>query len=78
MGGSLWQRMKAENKKLFWRSRTENEINPWYFQQAEGCHRAGKWTVFWYGLETFEEIRACIDHALALPATLREHGTGEV
>jgi bifunctional N-acetylglutamate synthase/kinase len=78
VGGSLWQRMKAENRKLFWRSRAENEINPWYFQQAEGCHRSGKWTVFWYGLESFEEIRACIDHALALPATLREHGTGEV
>jgi acetylglutamate kinase len=78
VGGSLWQRMKAENPKLFWRSRTENEINPWYFQQAEGCHKAGRWTVFWYGLEGFDEIRACIDHALALPATLREHGTVEV
>jgi acetylglutamate kinase len=78
VGGSLWQRMKAETPKLFWRSRSENEINPWYFQQAEGCHKSGKWTVFWYGLEGFDEIRACIDHALALPATLREHGTVEV
>jgi acetylglutamate kinase len=34
--------------------------------------------VFWYGLDGFDEIRACIDHALALPATLREHGTVEV
>jgi acetylglutamate kinase len=78
VGGSLWQRMKAENPKLFWRSRSENEINPWYFQQAEGSHKAGRWTVFWYGLEGFDEARACIDHALSLPATLREHGTVEV
>jgi acetylglutamate kinase len=78
VGGSLWQRMKLENKKLFWRSRADNEINPWYFQQAEGCHKSGRWTVFWYGLDGFDEIRACIDHALALPATLREHGTAEV
>jgi bifunctional N-acetylglutamate synthase/kinase len=77
VGGSLWQRMKAENKKLFWRSRADNEINPWYFQQAQGSYRAGRWTVFWYGLSSFDEIRACIDHALALPATLREHGTVE-
>src|SRR6185437_546126 len=49
VGGSLWQRMKAENKKLFWRSRIENEINPWYFQQADGCYKAGRWAVFWYG-----------------------------
>jgi acetylglutamate kinase len=78
VGGSLWQRMKAETPKLFWRSRSENEINPWYFQQAEGCHKSGRWTVFWYGLGDFDEIKACIDHALALPATLREHGTEEV
>jgi bifunctional N-acetylglutamate synthase/kinase len=78
VGGSLWQRMKAENPKVFWRSRADNEINPWYFQQADGSHKAGRWTVFWYGLEGFDEIRACIDHALALPATLREHGTVEV
>jgi acetylglutamate kinase len=75
VGGSLWQRMKAENPKLFWRSRSENEINPWYFQQADGSYKAGRWTVFWYGLESFDAIKACIDHALALPATLREHGT---
>ena len=56
----------------------DNEINPWYFQQADGSYRSGRWTVFWYGLEGFDEIRTCIDHALSLPATLREHGTVEV
>jgi acetylglutamate kinase len=78
VGGSLWQRMKEENPKVFWRSRADNEINPWYFQQADGSHKSGRWTVFWYGLEGFDEIRACIGHALSLPATLREHGTVEV
>lgn len=78
IGGSLWSRMKSDNPKLFWRSRAENEINPWYFQQAEGSYKAGRWTVFWYGLESFDEIKACIEHALSLPATLSEHGTAEV
>lgn len=77
LGGSLWTRMKAENPKLFWRARNENEINPWYFQQAEGSYRDERWTVFWFGLSGFDEIKACVEHALALPATLREHGTAE-
>ena len=72
VGGSLWGRMKAENPKLFWRSRTENEVNPWYFQQAHGSYREGRWTVFWYGLSGWDEIRACVEHALALPATLHD------
>lgn len=75
IGGSLWTRMKNENPRLFWRARNGNEINPWYFQQAEGSYRNESWTVFWYGLSSFDEIRACIDHALSAPATLRQHGT---
>lgn len=78
VGGSLWARMKGENPKLYWRSRNENEINPWYFQQSTGSYRDAKWTVFWYGLSGFDEIKACVEHALALPATLREHGTAEI
>jgi acetylglutamate kinase len=78
IGGSLWARMKNDNPKLFWRARSENEINPWYFQQSEGSYKSGRWTVFWYGLSSFDEIKACVDHALSLPATLREHGTAEV
>jgi acetylglutamate kinase len=78
VGGSLWQRMKAENPKIYWRSRVDNEINPWYFQQAQGSYKTGRWTVFWYGLESFEEIKACIDHALSLPATLKDHGAAEI
>lgn len=77
VGGSLWHRMKAENKKLYWRSRAENEINPWYFQQAEGSYREGRWTVFWYGLDGFDEVDRCVQHARALPATLKDHGAGE-
>ena len=77
IGGSLWARMKTENPKLYWRARNENEINPWYFQQAEGSYRDARWTVFWFGLSGFDEIKSCVEHALAMPATLREHGTAE-
>lgn len=78
VGGSLWQRMKSETRKLYWRSRADNEINPWYFQQADGSHKAGRWTVFWYGLDGFAETQACIDHAISLPPSLKDHGAGEV
>ena len=77
-GGSLWKRMCRENPKLYWRARNGNEINPWYFQQSTGSYKDERWTVFWYGLEGWDEIKACVDHALMLPATLRQHGTAEV
>lgn len=70
LGRSIWMRMKKENGKLFWRSRAQNPINGWYFSEADGSYRQGPWIVFWYGLESFDEIQACVDRALAMPETL--------
>lgn len=70
LGGSIWLRMKDENPKLFWRSRVENPINGWYFEEAQGSFRKGKWVVFWYGMESFEEMKQCVDMALDMPETL--------
>ena len=70
LGRSIWMRMKEENPKLFWRSRVENPINGWYFDEAQGSYRQGEWVVFWYGMDSFEEMKACVDLALDMPETL--------
>ena len=77
LGGSVWERMRAENPKLFWRAQSQNEVNGWYFQQADGSYKTPKWTVFWYGMSDFDEIRRCIETALSLPPTLKDHGTSD-
>lgn len=69
LGRSLWMRMHQENPTLFWRSRRANPINSWYFQQSGGSFSGGPWTVFWYGLEDFEQMKGCVERALAMPAT---------
>lgn len=73
IGGSVWSRMRQENPVLFWRSRTANPINAWYFQQSDGAYKTGEWTVFWYGLKEYEAIKECVDRALAMPPTLYAH-----
>ena len=74
LGGSLWARMRRDTPKLFWRSRRTNDVNGWYFEQADGSYRSDQWTVFWYGMSDFGEIERCVAAALELPATLRDHG----
>jgi bifunctional N-acetylglutamate synthase/kinase len=71
LGRSIWMRMKQENPRLFWRSRVENPINGWYFEEAQGSFERDGWVVFWYGLEGFDEIERCVDAALQMPETLR-------
>ena len=79
LAASLWDRLRRENPKLFWRSRVDNfQINPWYFSKSDGSLRDAKWVVFWYGLSGFDEIQDCIKRAFDMPPSLRSHAIAEV
>ena len=72
LGRAAWQVMRAATPRLFWRSRANNPINEFYFAEADGCLKGEQWNVFWYGLESFEEIRFAVDHCRARPASLKD------
>jgi len=71
LGRAAWDVMRAGVPRLFWRSRSDNPINEFYFEQSEGAIKGDPWTVFWYGLEGFEEIRFAVEHCRTRPATLK-------
>ena len=71
LGRAAWLTMKADTPKLFWRARPGNAINDFYFAEADGCMKGERWNVYWYGLDTFDEVRAAIEHCRARPATLK-------
>lgn len=65
IGASLWNTLVLRHPRLFWRSRTDNPINGWYMQRADGMERTDKWLIFWRGLKTSEEIEKAIERALS-------------
>lgn len=71
LGRAAWQVMRTENPRLFWRSRADNPVNEFYIAEAAGCLKAGDWIVYWYGLDSFDEIRFAVDHCQARPVTLK-------
>lgn len=71
LGRAAWQVMRADNERLFWRSRADNSVNDFYFDESDGCIKGERWNVFWYGLSAFEQIRYAVDHCRARPATLK-------
>jgi len=76
VGASVWARMTADHPRLFWRARSGNPINPWYFSRASGTYRNERWVVFWIGEFTFDELEALTTRALSMPATLGDHAEG--
>ena len=72
LGRAVWQVMRDENPRLFWRSRRGNPVNAFYYAECDGCIKQEQWKVFWYGLDAFDEIAHCVEHCSARPATLKD------
>ena len=72
LGRAVWQVMREETPQLFWRSRHHNAVNPFYYAESDGSFKQEKWKVFWYGLDGFDQIAACVEHCRTRPPTLKD------
>ncbi len=71
LGRAVWQVMREENPRLFWRSRHGNPINAFYDAESEGCLKQPTWKVFWYGLgDDFDTMARCVAHCTQRQSTL--------
>ncbi|KAJ7992190.1 hypothetical protein DPEC_G00275960 [Dallia pectoralis] len=63
----LWESIRQDLGKLFWRSRATNRINPWYFKHCDGSFVNDGWIVFWIGLADIRESYELVEYAKGLP-----------
>ena len=70
LGRAVWQVMRDQTPRLFWRSRHGNPVNAFYYAQSEGHCKQENWKVFWYGLDGFDEIARCVEHCATRRPTL--------
>ena len=69
LGRALWDVMRSENPTLFWRSRRGNPVDDFYFANARGAYKSDEWTVFWYGIDAWDDVSVAVQHALGRRAT---------
>ena len=72
LGRAVWNVMREANPRLFWRSRNGNPVNAFYTAECDGTIKQPRWQVFWYGLDSLDEIGACVEHCARRPATLED------
>jgi acetylglutamate kinase len=61
LGAAVWQALIHSYPKLYWRSKTDNPITPWYFDQADASFTQDKWVAFSVGIDDFDQLRRCRD-----------------
>jgi bifunctional N-acetylglutamate synthase/kinase len=68
---AVWQEMVEYAPRLYWRSRSANPVNSFYFQECDGSVRVGGWTVFWRGENNLASVPDMVGRIAALPETLQ-------
>lgn len=63
---TVWSEMLEDYPTLYWRSRTDNPINTFYREEADGSVRRGMWMVFWKGEEDFDRIAPAVKRIVDL------------
>ena len=66
---TVWDHMVRDFPDLVWRSRSDNQFNPFYEKECDGQVRAGEWTVFWKGTTDFDVIGRAVKRLTDMPAS---------
>lgn len=67
LGAAVWQALIHRCPQLYWRSRTDNPVTQWYFEQADSSYTEKSWVAFARGIKDYEKIRRCKVDCLARP-----------
>lgn len=65
LGAAVWQALVHRCPQLYWRSRTDNPVTAWYFDQADVTFTEDKWVAFSYGVSDFEQLKRCKEDSLS-------------
>ncbi|MFC1739907.1 acetylglutamate kinase [Pseudomonadota bacterium] len=67
LGAAVWQALIHRCPELYWRSRADNPVTAWYFDQADASFTEEKWVAFSAGIDDFDQLRRCKDDCLSRP-----------
>ena len=65
LGAAVWQALIHRCPSLYWRSRTDNPVTRWYFEQADSSFTEEMWVAFSIGIDDFEQLKRCKEDCLA-------------
>jgi acetylglutamate kinase len=74
LGAAVWQALIKRCPRLYWRSRADNPVTQWYFEQAETSYTEKQWVAFSRGIHDFEKIRRCKVDSLSRAISWLETG----
>lgn len=73
---TVWDHMVRDHPQLVWRSRSDNQFNPFYENEADGTVTVNHWAIFWRGIDDFEVIGRAVKRLSEMPADFERDSSG--
>lgn len=70
---TVWDHMIKDFPDLVWRSRSDNNFNPFYEKESDGQVTTGRWTIFWNGVTDFDVIGRAVKLLSDMPPSFVTH-----
>ncbi len=64
LGAAVWQALIHRCPQVYWRSRVDNPVTRWYYEQADTSFTQGRWVAFSVGIHDFEQLKRCKEDSL--------------
>jgi len=75
LGAAVWQVLVTRCPQLYWRSRVDNPVTSWYYEQADSSFTEDRWVAFSKGIKDFDQIRRCKADSLSKEESWLEEST---
>ncbi len=72
LGAAVWQALVHRCPSLYWRSRADNPITPWYFEQSDASFSEDKWVAFSVGISDSGQLQRCKHDCLSRKESWQE------
>lgn len=73
---TVWDHMVRDHPQLVWRSRSDNQFNAFYENEADGTVTVNHWAIFWRGIDDFEVIGRAVKRLSEMPADFERDSSG--
>lgn len=77
LGAAVWQALIHRFPQLYWRSRVDNPVTQWYYEQADASITRDRWVALSRGIHDFGQLQRCVEESFARETSWQETEHGD-
>lgn len=77
LGAAVWQALIHRFPRFYWRSRVDNPVTQWYYEQADASITRDRWVALSRGIHDFAQLQRCVEDSFAREQSWQEESDAD-